>query len=170
MTLAADTGFHGRLIGMIKTITHDRHFQKDMFQEAIYHVILEEPKHADETESWWLDSCKWHVFDELIRKGRSVDALKRRNLAFALDEVADLDNFTPEAVTSADYVYSAVSAADILRQLTLRLDSLEANVLMALAEGHGVGETAARFGISRRTIVNYRKVFTAAAYQIGLAE
>jgi DNA-binding CsgD family transcriptional regulator len=57
-----------------------------------------------------------------------------------------------------------------LSQISLLLEPLEAKVLISLAEGYGVNETAEKFGISRRTVLNYGKTIVATAVLIGLAE
>ena len=86
-----------------------------------------------------------------------------------LGVATNADAFVAE-ILPGGWVFETVCAADIVRQLSLHLDALQGKVLMSLVEGHGVNETAERFGIHRRTVLNYRKAIVAAASQIGLAE
>jgi len=169
--LAGDSKFHACLNSMIQTLTSNPHEHKDMFQEAIYHLLTYKPKEADnaeDTESWYVNECKLHLQNQ-SRMGRGVDARKRRHLACPLDDADESGDWTPEGLIAKECVLAAVAATDIVRQLSLRLDSRQAEVLISLAEGYGVVETARRLGIDRRTVRKYRRIIVAAAAHIGLA-
>jgi DNA-directed RNA polymerase specialized sigma24 family protein len=168
---AKDSHFRERLWSMIRTLKEDTsHAHEDMFQEAMRHLLKQEPLEPDHTESWWIESCQYHIKNECDKKGTSVDARKRRHIVCPLDKTLESDDDLPPALVAENPVFEAVCAADSLRELAARLTPIEAKVLAALTQGHGVNETAERFGISRRTVLNYRHTFAATASEIGLAE
>jgi DNA-binding NarL/FixJ family response regulator len=114
-------------------------------------------------------SCEYLLRDHL-RKGGSVDALKRRHLGCQLGDAETDDKSVPEDVILEDSILGIVAAADLVRELSRRLAPSEAKVLSGLAEGCAVAEIAEQLKISPRTVFNYRKTIVATALQIGLAE
>jgi len=168
VTLAGDSNFHECLNAMIQTLTSNPHEHKDMFQEAIYHLLTYKPKEADnaeDTESWYVGECKLHLQNQ-SRKGRGVDARKRRHLACPLDDADESGDWTPEGLIAKECVLAAVSAADLVTHVSRRLPPVERWVFEALNKGFGEGEIAYELGVPRQAVAKYRKKI---AVQLDLA-
>src|SRR5437016_926917 len=119
--LGEELQFQERLWGVIRKSKAPLNMHDDLHQIALVHVLEIESKEPGQTVSWYLDSCKRHLGDYL-KKGRSVDAPKRRHLACAPPETdEDSNGWTPEGFIAKECVLAAVSAADLVSHLSARL-------------------------------------------------
>ena len=62
---------------IIRKLTSDPELQKDLRQEGLLDLWVEETLDAGKTESWYLQHCSFHLNDEL-GKGHSLDSYKHR--------------------------------------------------------------------------------------------
>src|SRR6266436_668611 len=65
------------LVRMIRKMTANPTLCQDLLQEALIHLWLTETRRPGQTESWYLQSCKFHLLHYLA-SGRSIDSAKRR--------------------------------------------------------------------------------------------
>ena len=96
-----------------------------------------------------------------FKKGRSVDAPKRRHLACPVDDTGKGSDCAPEGLIAKESVLAAVSAADLVNQVSRRLRPVERWVLEAMAKGYGEGEIAHELGVTRQAVAKYRKKIAA---------
>ena len=66
------------LLKIVRSITHHEALQDDLLQESLIHLWLMETRRPEQTKSWYLQSCKYHLL-HYLSAGRSVDSAKRRN-------------------------------------------------------------------------------------------
>ncbi len=62
------------LIRMIGRITSNFALRQDLLQEALVHLWLTEARRPGQTQSWYLQSSKFHLL-HFLASGRSVDCL-----------------------------------------------------------------------------------------------
>src|SRR5262245_22653832 len=86
---------------LVSRMTADVHLREDLIQEALLHLWRLQQEEPGRPDGWYLQSCRFHLHN-LLRKGRSVDAWKRRR--------ARLSEF--EAVEWMDKQWSADPAND----------------------------------------------------------
>src|SRR5882672_5732025 len=144
-----------------RSVTKDANRYDDLLQDALIYVwkrLQRLPRHR---WKWYLRRCRFRLLDQL-RRGRSLDAFKRRKLAITLT-IADDDEThpAPPALVSRENVLSAIIYRDIIDQLGPRLKPTTRDVLSALAEGSGVQETARKLRISHPAVIKQRRKIAA---------
>src|SRR5262247_2623819 len=128
------------LLRIIRHTTHEPGLRDDLWQEAMIHLWLTETRRPDQTRSWYLQSCKFHL-QHYLASGRSVDAGKRRTGQVRFDMLDDgADEFT-ELVSTRHPVFVAVTSRELIASLSRQLLPLEKAVLDFLADGLGVRES-----------------------------
>src|SRR5436309_2270624 len=75
------------LSGVTRSVTNDPNLYEDLLQEALVYIWKQLQRPPLQRWSWYLQRCRFRLKDEL-RRGRSLDAFKRRNLAATLS-IAD---------------------------------------------------------------------------------
>ena len=152
---------------LVAALTAEVDLRKDLEQEAWLHLWRRQQEHPGQTDSWYLHSCRLHLHN-LMRKGRSVDAWKRRG--------ARLSEF--EAVEWLDKEWSADSASDpsgaletreVFALLSAWLTPQERRVLQLLAERLSARAIGRRLGISHTLVNRQRRRIAAVAVKFGLA-
>ena len=58
---------------LVSRTTSNRTLQQDLLQEAIIHLWLTETNRPNQTTSWYLQSCKFHI-QHYMASGRSIDS------------------------------------------------------------------------------------------------
>src|SRR6266404_3118644 len=82
------------LVRMIRKMTANPTLCQDLLQEALIHLWLTETRRPGQTESWYLQSCKFHLLHYLA-SGRSVDCTKRARFHSRFeDNFEQLDEFS----------------------------------------------------------------------------
>ncbi len=147
-------------------LSSDPTVRQDLMQEALVHLWLLEARRPGQRESWYLQSCKFHLRN-FISSGRSVDSPKRRAGKVAY---GDGENRHDRAFESSrdDVVFTLVSARDIFLMLSCRLTPFEQAVLGHLAEGLGAREIAERLEVTHPTVIKYRRKIAAMAIRLGI--
>jgi DNA-directed RNA polymerase specialized sigma24 family protein len=130
--------------------------REDLLQEALIHLWMTQSRRPEQTVSWYLQSCRFHLQHYLAR-GRSVDSKKRcgnRSVLFAAD-----DPFASDEQAIADFYYHEVqtSVDDDIRALSARLPSADQKMLEYLLNGLTLREAAAHLGISFPTALKRRR-------------
>src|SRR5437870_2309801 len=150
--LFAQVETHRLLKQIAVGLTTDAALQDDLVQEALIHLWLREEHCPGHLECWYLQSCRFHLYNYL-RNGRSVDAAKRRQSRFALPDQAAVWEGRDDDFASGECVVALVSARDMISSLAAWLTPLESEILTCLADGLSAREVARRFKISH-TMVN----------------
>ena len=147
------------LLKIVRSITHHEALQDDLLQESLIHLWLMETRRPEQTKSWYLQSCKYHLL-HYLSAGRSVDSAKRRNgqviepdLGGGIEEAGQLD---------ADAaILTSVCARDLLAVLGNHLAPQERAVLNCLADGLGAREIGRALGISHSMAIKHRRKIAA---------
>ena len=152
------------LLKIISTITHHEALQDDLLQEGLIHLWMIESRRPDQTKSWYLQSCKFHLL-HYLGAGRSVDSGKRRNGQLAETEFT---TWIEEAdqIDAEDAVFTAVCAEDLISLLSRRLSRQERAVLDCLADGLGAREIGRALGISHSMAIKHRRKIAALAKRL----
>src|SRR5712671_1875611 len=66
-----------RLRSIVRALTVENHLFDDLYQEALICLWCTEEKSPDCSDEWYFQRCRCHVID-FLRRGRSIDAIKRR--------------------------------------------------------------------------------------------
>ena len=143
------------LLRMTRGFTSNPVLRQDLLQEALIHLWLMETRRPEQTKSWYLQSCKFHLHHYLA-SGRSVDSAKR-----AHDRTGSEGNFDEEDPMSAladagPSLVSRVSARDLISVLSSYLSPRETDVLHCLADGLGPREIGRRLEMSHSMARKHR--------------
>jgi RNA polymerase sigma factor (sigma-70 family) len=140
----------------------------DLMQEALIHLWQQELDKPGQTQSWYLQSCRFHLLTYLSR-GRSVDSLKRRRDRSAMTEVSEAVDFATTRREEAESPLGSVCALDLIESLSKRISPVEQIILACLAEGIGLMEIAKKLGISHQAVSKYRQRLAALALKLGVS-
>ena len=141
------------LRGLITRLTGNHSLQQDLLQEALIHLWLIETRRPGQTNSWYLQSCRFHL-QHYMSSGRSVDSAKRRAGQVEMAESPEIEE--TEIAEPQDSLLSEVCSRDILGMLSEHLSHHERAVLKCLAEGLGPREIGRRLRISHTMAIKHR--------------
>jgi RNA polymerase sigma factor (sigma-70 family) len=157
-----------RLSRIVNKLTTSVALREDLMQEAMTHLWLEELRLPGQTESWYLQSCKFHLL-HYLENGRSIDSGKRRAGQIHVDY--HQDDGEPFALrVSENEAFSDAAEREMLSLLSERLNSTEKAVLYRLAEGNSVREVARQIGVSHPTVLKFRRKIAALLRELGVVE
>ena len=158
---------HGRLRGVVRRLTRESILQEDLFQEAVIHLWLREEECPGQSQSWYIQSCRFYL-QNLLRKGRSVDSGRHRPTA-AL-HTGDAEE--PEEVSAEihDTLFALVCARDLVSELSKWLSPVERQILDLGVDGLSLREIAVRLGLSHTTVNKYRRNIAGLASRLCLDE
>ncbi len=139
--------------------------QEDLIQEAFIHLCRKVSLRPGQTESWYSQSCYFHLLGYL-RQGTSVDAPKRRHLACELSD--DSEEAGSNHLVVEETVRSTVSARDIRAVLAPLLSEKQQKILTLLEQGFGPVEVAGMLGISQPAVSKERPKIAAIAVRHGI--
>lgn len=151
---------------LIEKTVNPSDLHDDFTQEAWLHLWQTEAKYPGRTLSWYYQSIRFHV-QHLLQQGRSVDALKRRNIVHSIEDDKNavvLHNLGVDHLCPLCHA----SARDFLLQLRNCLDEVAGQVLTLLADGHGIREIASRTGVSPAMVLKHRGKIATAARRLGI--
>ena len=158
-----------RIERIARALTRDPHLQQDLTQEALLRFWRLDLRRPGQKLSWYFKGCRNYLQD-LFRRGRSFDALKRSSLAIKITVAADGDGEVAEAdLLIEDGARSLASADDILAVLFPRLNPTQQSVLRCLSQGYGVQETAIELGISHQAVAKARRKIRSLALRMEIA-
>jgi len=164
--LIDDPHTHELLSRIVFRLSADAVLREDLMQEALVHLWLLEERRPGQSQSWYLQNCKFHL-QNFISAGRSVDSPKRKRGKVSL---SGGDDKIEELVSNADdnAMFAQVSARDIVALLSCRLTPFERSVLDYLAEGLRAREIALKLRVTHPTIIKYRRRIAAQAIRLGI--
>jgi RNA polymerase sigma factor (sigma-70 family) len=154
--LVSDPRVRARLRSVARSIVVHSSDLDDVLQEMLIHLWRCELANPGQTESWYLQSCKFRGMDYL-KRGRSVDS-KRRTDCILVSIHSDADDDTPffEPPDVRDF-RDELFAGDVLSLLRERLTLSQRAVLDAFAKGDSVSEVSESLGCSHQYISKQRK-------------
>lgn len=166
--LYAQAGFRHLLRNMVRSLVSDASLHDELVQELIIHAWQTEAAPPDQTPSWYRSSCYMQLLN-LLRKGRSLDALKRRFWALALpDELNEPESeYIAMLPQSREDPFSAVSAIDVMDRLRSKLGPREQAVFELLAQEFTVAEIGDRLKLSHATVCASTARIRGAASRLG---
>ncbi len=154
------------LARIVYRLSSDPAVREDLMQEALVHLWLLEERRPGQRQSWYLQSCKFHL-QNYLSAGRSVDSPKRRAGKTAYDD-DEVDALSRNESDGENAVFAQVSARDIFSLLCGRLTPFEQAILNHLAEGLGAREIAERMDVTHPTVIKYRRRIAALAIRLGI--
>ncbi|MBN1917499.1 MAG: sigma-70 family RNA polymerase sigma factor [Verrucomicrobia bacterium] len=154
--LVSDPRVRASLRGIARSIVCNASDHDDLLQEMLIHLWQTEQACPGQTESWYMQSCKYHGLD-YAKRGRSVDS-KRRSDCLLLSLNADPDDDRPslEPPDERDF-REELFVGDVLSTLRGRLTRTQRVVLDAFAQGESVSEVSQALGCSHQYVSKQRK-------------
>jgi hypothetical protein len=161
------------LRGIAARLTANAELQKDLMQEMFLHLAHVETVEAGQTLSWYLKGCEFHARNYL-KRGRSIDSLKRSYNGVALDEAPTEEgrhggNGTQPQPSGPIQIQGEIITQDIVNQIMPRLTDMQQRVLFLLLKGYGVREAGREIGITHPAVIKHRKKIARIAREL-LAE
>ena len=149
-------------------LTCDAALQDDLTQEGLVHLWLREQQCPGQSESWYLQSCRFFL-QNFMRNGRSVDSLRRGGSLLCSSELDEcMEQADEDGSLTNGSVLALVSTREIMSLLSKWLTPVERNILQCLADGLGVREIASRLNISHTSVIRYRRRIAALAVRFGV--
>jgi DNA-directed RNA polymerase specialized sigma24 family protein len=144
------------LVRMVRRMTTNLALREDLLQEALIHLWITESRRPNQTRSWYLQGCKYHLLHYLA-SGRSVDSAKRRAGQLQPGHDSEERHGFPEEIDSGNSVVNWVSARDIISLLTPQLQPHEREVLDCFADGLGPREIGRKLKMSHTMVIKHRR-------------
>jgi len=138
-------------------ITSNSSDHDDVLQEMLIHLWKSERSNPGQTESWYLQNCKYFGMD-YMKRGKSVDGKRRANCV-----LLSMDQETPEGQQPLRYASNRrdfreqLFASDALALLKGRLTKAQQLLLDAFANGESVSEVSQALGCSHQYVSKQRK-------------
>ncbi|HEU0010918.1 MAG TPA: sigma-70 family RNA polymerase sigma factor [Verrucomicrobiae bacterium] len=148
-------------------VTPDRASREDLAQEAMIHLWQQELRCPRQSESWYIQSCLFHLLN-YVQRGRSLDSPRRRRARCsitALSQPADRTEVHPQRDES---LLPTVCANDMLDLLLPKLKQREREILCWLAEGLELGDIARKLRVSRQAVGKQRRKIALVATRLGI--
>jgi DNA-directed RNA polymerase specialized sigma24 family protein len=144
------------LRGIAKALSSNPADRDDLLQEMLIHLWQNEVTNPGQTESWYLQSCKFFGMDYL-KRGRSVDSKHRSGcVLISMDE--EISDTAPAVEPSNGRDFrNQLFAGDALALLRRRLTSAQRMLLDAFASGSSVSEVSEALGCSHQYVSKERK-------------
>jgi DNA-directed RNA polymerase specialized sigma24 family protein len=153
--------------GIAARVTLNSVSQEDLVQECLIHLWKLEKEQPDQTVSWYLTSCRFHL-QHCLASGRSVDSPKRAGAAHRITIDALDDDRLVSTDDSGGEVCDELSAQDVVSTLARHLKPRERIVLLGLSRGLMLREVAAKFKLSYPTALKYRRRIASLTLKLGL--
>lgn len=163
--LVSSPRIRAKLRAIARAIAPNSSEQEDLFQEMIIHLWKTERGNPGQTESWYLQNCKYFGKDSL-KRGRSVDS-KRRAGCVLLSMDGEADEEAPHVEPADDRDFrDQLWISDVLDSVRRRLTGAQQMLLDALSTGASVSEVSARLGCSHQYVSKQRKKIATALLAI----
>jgi DNA-directed RNA polymerase specialized sigma24 family protein len=150
---------------MVRKLTNNATLHDDLMQEALTHLWQEESRLPGHTQSWYIQSCKFHL-QHYLQAGRSIDSGKRREGQVQIDHQQENGDLFALGVTES-VAFSHTSEREAVTWLWERLQPMEQTVLSQLTEGWGVREISRQLKVSHPTVIKCRRKIAALLMGLG---
>ncbi len=167
--LVEDPQVRALLSQIVTRFTQDPQFQQDLLQECLVHLWKLEVNKPGHKRSWYLQGCRFHL-QHYLSAGRSVDSLKRSGGGNRITISGDDEEPELHHHHTNGEVFDAVCFQDVVSTLKGKINTREWQVLKGLAKGMVPAEIASEFGISRPTVLKYRRRLAALTAQLRISE
>ena len=157
----------GALTRMIRRLTPNPALREDLLQEAMVHLWLIQTRRPDQTRSWYLQSCRFHL-QHYLNSGRSIDSGKRWRHQMPMTDHSEEEEAAAEPGDSGNSVLNSVSVREIMALLTLELTRQERAVLDCLADGLGLREIGRKLKLSHTMVIRHRRKIAAVLTRLEL--
>jgi len=148
-------------------VTSDRASREDLAQEAMIHLWQQELRCPKQSESWYFQSCLFHLRN-YVQRGRSLDSPRRRRARGALSTGSRRADSAEVHLERDESPLPTVCANEILDLLLPKLKEREREVLRCLAEGLELGDIARKLRVSRQAVGKQRRKIALAAARLGI--
>ena len=166
--LIEDAKICSTLRRIITRLTADQALQDDLMQECLIRLWQLESKEPGQTQSWYLQNCRFHL-QHWLASGRSLDSRKRANGVKRITLDGDNDALPDYGYHTNGELLEVVSAHDIVSALAGRLKPLETAVLGGLADGLVLHDIAVKHNLSYPTALKYRRKIAALTIKLGIS-
>jgi RNA polymerase sigma factor (sigma-70 family) len=166
--LIFDSKTRQKLWRIVREFPGDSAAHDDLMQEALLHLWQQETQTPAQTQSWYLQSCRFHLLSHLNR-GRSVDSFKRRQEQCVPDEEAAVVQSLSHSNGHGESPLDSVCVLDVIELLSKRLNAREQDILAQLIQGAGPREIARKLSISHQSVSKHRQKLAALAIKMGIA-
>jgi DNA-directed RNA polymerase specialized sigma24 family protein len=159
-----------RLRKLVTRLTSNVSFREDLLQEALVHLWRMQQLQPGQTESWYLQGCRYHLQHHLAF-GRSIDSPKRSSSrVHPAEDGEDHDSLLDvcDNQATSDVVRAEVSARDMVNSMSKRLTKMEQSILKYFADGLRPSEIARRLDISHSTVIKHRRRIASLAGKMGI--
>jgi len=157
-----------KLWRIVRQISRDIAAHEDLMQEALVHLWQQEVQRPAQTQSWYLQSCRFHLLNYLSR-GRSVDSFKHRQDQCPSSEALEFAQSLSGHHRDTESPLDSVCALDIVELLSKELNAREQDILGYLAQGAGPREIAKKLRISHQSVSKHRQKLAALAIKMGIS-
>ena len=164
--LIEDADTKSRLSRLVRKLTNNAALHDDLMQEALTHLWLQECRLPGQTQSWYLQSCKFHL-QHCLQAGRSIDSVKRRERQVSITDQEENGELVALGVTDS-VAFSHVSEREVVNWLSARLQPIEQIVLSQLTAGWGVREIARQLSVSHPTVIKCRRKIAGLLKRFGI--
>jgi RNA polymerase sigma factor (sigma-70 family) len=154
--LVSNPRVRAKVRAIAKAISSNPSDHEDLLQEMMIHLWQSEHAKPGQTESWYLQSCKYFGRD-YQKRGRSVDSKHRAGcVLLSMDEKVPENGPTVEPTNGQDF-RDQLCLSDILALVKERLTAAQQMLFDALATGASVSEVSERLGCSHQYVSKQRK-------------
>jgi RNA polymerase sigma factor (sigma-70 family) len=148
-------------------VTRDKASREDLTQEAMIHLWQQELRCPEQSESWYIQSCLFHLRN-YVQRGRSLDSPRRRRARGSLTAFSPPADSTEVHLERDESPLPTVCANDMLALLLPKLKAREREVLCCLAEGMELGDIARKLRVSRQAVGKQRRKIALVATKLGI--
>ena len=167
VVLFEDKGIVQSLGQMCARFSPDPAVQADLMQECRLHLWRIEREKPNQTKSWYLQSCRFHV-QHWLSAGRSVDNPRRANNGNCIPiDISDEDPTLGEFHTNGD-LFESICFQDTVSILADHLGQRHRQVLNGLVDGWSLSDIASRSRISYPTVLKYRSLIAHLTEKLGI--
>ena len=157
----------GALTRMIRRLTPNPALREDLLQEAMVHLWLTQTRRPNQTRSWYLQSCRFHL-QHYLNSGRSIDSGKRWRDQTPMTDHSEDEETAIETGDSGNSVVNSVSVREIMALLSSELTRQEQAVLDCLADGLGLREIGRKLKLSHTMVIRHRRKIAAVLTRLEL--
>ena len=148
-------------------VTGDRASREDLAQEAMIHLWQQELRCPRQSESWYIQSCLFHLLN-CVQRGRSLDSPRRCRSRHSITTLSDPADSAEVHAERDESPLPTVYANDILNLLLPKLKQRERETLRCLAEGMEIGDIARKLRVTRQAVSKQRRKIAIVATRLGI--
>ena len=131
------------------------------------HLWQQELRCPEQSESWYIQSCLFHLRN-YVQRGRSLDSPRRRRARGSITTFPQRADSTEVETGRDESPLPTVCANEILELLLPKLKMREREILRCLAEGLEVGDIARKLRVTRQAVSKQRRKIALIATRLGI--